>query len=77
MSPVKVNGRPDMLMSHMCVKMTCRPSAKITFSGHVVRHLFSTCVPSMMNSCVTPESAMALMVSFVLVQIVAPANAGF
>ena len=43
----------------MCVDITRRPSAKATFSGHVVFRLLWTGIPSMTNICVAPESAIA------------------
>jgi hypothetical protein len=46
-------------MSHMCVDMTRRPSAKATFNGHVVFRLLWTGIPSMTKIWVAPESAIA------------------
>ena len=47
--PTRVVGRPGIIMSHMCVDITRRPSAKATFSGHVVFRLLWTGIPSMTN----------------------------
>ncbi len=46
-------------MSHSCVDSTLRPLARATVSGDNVGRLFRTGVPSMMNSCVAPELAIA------------------
>ena len=47
--PMSVVGRPGIIMSHMCVDITRHPSAKATFSGHVVFCLLWTGIPSMTN----------------------------
>jgi hypothetical protein len=60
MCPMRVVGRLGIVMSHMCVDITRRPSANATLSGHVVFHLLWTSVPSMMKIWVVPESAIAL-----------------
>ena len=57
--PVKTTGRPGMYMSHICVDITVRPSARATLRGRSVRRLLVTGVPSMMKFCVAPESAIA------------------
>ena len=54
-------------MSHMCVDITRRPSAKATFSGHVDFHLLWTGIPSMTNICVALESAIASLDAIVIV----------
>ena len=61
MCPVRTNGRPLIFMSHMCVDMTCLPSANAAFRGHVVSQLLMMLVPSSITKkiCVAPESAMA------------------
>jgi hypothetical protein len=59
MWPVNVTGRPGVLMMHICVVQTCRPSANVTMSGQVVRFLFLTGVPSMTKIWVALELAMA------------------
>jgi len=46
MCPTRVVGRLGMMMSHMCVDITRRPSANATLSGHVVFCLLWTGVPS-------------------------------
>ena len=48
-----------MIMSHMCVDVTRRPSANATFNGHVVFRLLWTGMPSMTKIWVAPESAIA------------------
>ena len=57
--PVNIIGRPGMSTSHICVDITRRPSARATLRGQSVGRLFLTGVPSMMNICVAPESAIA------------------
>lgn len=59
MWPMSTVGRPFILMSHMCVDMTSRPSANATLRGRVVGRLLSTGVPSITKIWVAPESAMA------------------
>jgi hypothetical protein len=59
MCPVRTTGSPSMCISHMCVDVTLLPSAWDTTNGHVVGHLLTTGVPSMMKNCVAPKSAMA------------------
>ena len=59
MCPTSVVGRPGIIMSHMCVDMTRRPSANATFNGHVVLCLLWTGIPSMTKIWVAPESAIA------------------
>jgi hypothetical protein len=59
MCPVSTVGSPSILMSHMCVDQTIRPSANATFSGCVVGRLLTTGVPSITKIWVAPESAMA------------------
>ncbi len=71
--PVRTNGRLLIIMSHICVDMTWRPSASKTFRGCLVIHLFTMGVPSITKIFVAPESAMA---SSVLKRKAAPANAG-
>jgi hypothetical protein len=60
MCPMSVVGRPGIMMSHMCVDITRRPSANATLSGHVVCHLLWNGVPSMMKISVVPKSTIAL-----------------
>ncbi len=59
---IMTNGRPSMCMLHMSVDTTCRPSANVTLSGHVVRSLLITLASSMTKIWVTPKSAMAVAV---------------
>ena len=63
MCPVSIVGSPSILMSHMCVDRTIRPSANATFNGCVVGCLLTTGVPSITKIWVAPESAMASYVS--------------
>ena len=59
MCPTSVVGRPEIMMSHMCVDITCSPSTNATFSGHIVFRLLWTGMPSMTKIWVAPESAIA------------------
>ncbi len=59
MWPVNVIGMPFIFMSHICVDVTCRPSASDTRSGVVVGCLLATGAPSITKIWVAPESAMA------------------
>jgi hypothetical protein len=59
MCPVSIVGRPGIMMSHMCVDITRRPSANATLSRHVVCCLLWTGVLSMTKVWVVPESAIA------------------
>ena len=67
MCPTNGVGRPGMSTSHVCVDITCRPSASATLRGLVVTRLFLTGVPSMMKICVAPESAIAACGGIVIV----------
>ncbi len=51
-----------MWTSHICVDVTCCPSARDTVKGFVVGRLLITGVPSIMNICVAPESAIASLI---------------
>ena len=57
--PTSFVGSPGIIMSHICVDITRRPSANATFSGHVVSRLLWTGMPSMTKIWVAPESAIA------------------
>ncbi len=57
--PTSIVGSPGIIMSHICVDVTRRPSASATFSGHVVFRLLWTGIPSMTKIWVAPESAIA------------------
>ncbi len=57
--PVNVVGSPGMLMSHICIDLTCLPSGRLIVNGFVAGRLFSTLTPSMTNMDVAPVSAMA------------------
>jgi hypothetical protein len=58
MWPVRIVGSPSITISHMCVDVTIRPSARATFNGRVVGRRLLTGVPSMTKTWVAPESAM-------------------
>ena len=73
MCPTRVVGRPGIMMSHMCVDITRRPTANSTLSGHVVFCLLWTSVPSMTKIWVAPESVIA---SFDALALVAYAQLG-
>ncbi len=64
--PTSVVGSPGIMMSHMCVDVTRRPSANDTFSGHVVFCLLWTGIPSMTKNWAAPESAIASFVAIVI-----------
>ena len=57
--PTSVVGSPGIIMTHICVDVTRRPSANATFSGHVVFCLLWTGIPSLTKIWVAPESAIA------------------
>ena len=51
MCPIRVTGRPGMLMSHTCVKVIFLPSGRLMWIGWVVARITKMEVP--------PVSAMA------------------
>ena len=57
MCPVRVVGSPSIVMSHICVDVTIRPSARATRNGRVVGRRLTTGMPSITKICVAPESA--------------------
>ena len=67
MCPVKIVGRPGIVMSHMCVDFTLLPSGKLIVNGCNEGRKLLTRVPSMINMEVAPVSAIAW---FVLIAIV-------
>ncbi len=67
MCPTRVVGRSGIMMSHMGVDITRRPSANATLSGHVVFCLLWTGVPSMTKIWVAPESAIASFNAIIIV----------
>ncbi len=67
MWPVRVTGRPSMMISHSCVDVTACPSTRDTCNGFVVGRLLRTGMPSITKICVAPVSAMASLVSSVTV----------
>ncbi len=73
MCPTSVFGRPGIIISHMCVDITQRPSANATLSGHVIFRLLWTGVQSMTKIWMAPESAIA---SFDAIALVAYAHLG-
>ena len=66
MCPVKVTGRPGIVMSHMCVDFTLLPSGKLIVSGHDEGRKLLTGVPSMIKMDVAPVSAIAWSVIIVI-----------
>ena len=74
MCPMSVVGRPGIIMSHMCVDMTCRPSANATFNGHIVFRLLWTGIPSMTKIWVAPESVIASLDAIVIAAYARGAN---
>jgi hypothetical protein len=59
MCPVKIVGRPGIVMSHMCVDFTLLPSGKVIVNGCNEGCKLLTGVPSMINMEVAPVSAIA------------------
>jgi hypothetical protein len=59
MCPVKIVGRPGIVMSHMCVDFTLLPSGKLIVNGCNEGRKLLTGVPSMINMEVAPVSAIA------------------
>ncbi len=59
MWPVRIVGRPGIVISQTWVDMTFDPSGKFMVRDFVATRLLSTGVPSMMNMAVAPVSAMA------------------
>ena len=59
MCPVKITGRPGIVMSHMCVNFTLLPSGKLIVNGCDEGCKSLTGVPSMINMEVAPVSAIA------------------
>jgi len=57
--PVKMVGKPGIVMSHMCDDFTCFPSGRLIVRGDVATRLLTTSMPSIMNMDVAPVSAMA------------------
>ena len=66
MCPVNTIGRPEIVMSHICVDLTLLPSGRLMVSRVVAGHKFSTGVPSLMNMDVPPVSAIASVVATVI-----------
>jgi hypothetical protein len=59
MCPVKIVGRPGIVMSHMCVDFTLLPSGKLIVNGCDEGHKLLTGVPTMINMEVALVSAIA------------------
>ena len=57
--PVRIIGRPGMLMSHMCVEWTMSPFGRFMVSGSVAGRMFFMGVPAITKIDVAPVSAMA------------------
>jgi hypothetical protein len=57
--PIRVMGRPSILMSHICVDITCQLLTSETNRGQVMHCLLMTGVPSMMKNWLAPKSAIA------------------
>ncbi len=51
-----------MYMSHMCIDVTCHPSARDTFRGFVMICLLITGVTAMTNTWMAPKLAMVPLV---------------
>ena len=66
MCPVKITGRPGIVMSHMCVDFTLLPSGKLIVSGCDEGRKLLTGVPSMIKMDVAPVSAIAWSVIIVI-----------
>ncbi len=67
MCPVRIVGRPDIVMSHMCVDFALLLSGKLIVNGCDEGRKLLTGVSSMINMEVAPVSAIAW---FVLISIV-------
>ena len=65
MCPIKLVGRPGILISHVCDECTLRPSGKRIVNGRTATCLFSTSTPSITKMDVAPVSAMACDVAIV------------
>jgi hypothetical protein len=59
MCPVKIVGRPGIVMLHMCVDLTLLPSGKLSVNGCDEGRKLLTGVPSMINMEVAPVSEIA------------------
>ena len=59
MCPVKMVGRPGIMISHLCVKRTMLPLGRLILSGFFDNHVLSMSTPSMIKMDVAPVSAMA------------------
>jgi hypothetical protein len=59
MCPVRIVGRPGIVMSHMCVDFTLLLSGKLIVNGCNEGHKLLTGVPPMINMEVAPVSAIA------------------
>jgi hypothetical protein len=66
MCPVRVIGNPGIFMSHTCVDLIFLPSGRLTVSGFVANHLFSTSTLSITKMDVAPVSATARFVAMVI-----------
>ncbi len=66
MCPVKITGRPGIVMLHMCVDFTLLPSGKLIVNGCDKGHKLLTGVLSMIKMDVAPVSAIAWFVLIVI-----------
>ena len=57
--PTRIVGSPGIMMSHVCVDITRRPSGKLIVIGRSAIFLLTTSAFSMMNIDVAPVSAIA------------------
>ncbi len=64
--PLKVNGKPGIVMSQTCVDMTFLLSGIFIIKAFVVKHLFTTLMPSMIKIDVAPVSAIAWWVAILI-----------
>ncbi len=66
MWPVRIVGRPGMMILHWCVNCTVFPSSRLIMSGFIATRLLSTSPPSTMKMEVAPVSAMAWSVAMAM-----------
>ena len=57
--PVRIIGRPRMLMSHMCVECTVSPLGRLMVSGSSAGRMLDMGIPAITKMDVAPVLAMA------------------
>jgi hypothetical protein len=66
MCPVKILGRPGIIMLQNCVDLTWLPLGKFIINCFVAGQMFLAGVPSIMNMDIAPVSAIACNVAIVI-----------